>query len=330
MPDDNYVIPATGNGGFPLPAPGGPRRLVEATHAGCSESTRVSLPAVLPVRAVRRFVCDRCESIHDAAQVLEVRPTLGQRIRAMAPSLPQVPTPVFAGAAAQPSASLPSAPSRIDLRWLTLPVAALAVFAILSLTRSDDSPAPATTAASPEADKAPAAASRDAKAGGEAKADGAAKADAKAKTPMPPDAQLVAESTFSLALPAGWDRVKPAAGATFAAISPDGTADATLWIQDDPKLDLATFEASSLVQLETLAGSAEVVERNVGPSVESSTITLAPKSVPDGAPTYEVTLRGAGDNWYYLATTHQAGATADALAGVDLIQGSFLPLGGKG
>ncbi len=147
---------------------------------------------------------------------------------------------------------------------------------------------------------------------------------------MPADAQLVSESTFSLALPAGWDRVKPAAGATFAAISPDGTADATLWIQNDPKLDLATFEAARSTQLETLAGSARVVERNVGPAVESSSITLAPENVPEGSPTYEVVLRGSGDNWYYLATTHQAGAPAEAIAAVDLIQGSFLPFGGKG
>ena len=140
----------------------------------------------------------------------------------------------------------------------------------------------------------------------------------------------MAESTFSLALPAGWDRVKPAAGATFAAVSSDGTADATLWIRNDPKLDFATFEATSLSQLETLAGSARVVERNVGPAVESSSITLAPKNVPAGSPTYEVVLRGAKDNWYYLATTYQAGAPAEAIEGVDLIQGSFLPLGGKG
>ena len=169
--------------------------------------------------------------------------------------------------------------------------------------------------------KTPAAAKGDAKA---AKGNGAEKAA------VPADALLVAESTFSLALPAGWDRVKPAAGATFAAVSSDGTADATLWIQEDPKLDFATFEATSLQQLETLAGSATVVERNVGPSVEASSITLAPKNVPEGSPTYEVVLRASEDNWYYLATTHQASAPSDAIEGVDLVQGSFLPTGGKG
>jgi len=315
-PDEKYVIPATGNGGFPLPAHGGPRRQVEATHAGCTESTRVSLPAVLPVRAVRRFVCDHCERIQDAAQVLEVRPALGQRVRAMVPSTPTLPSIPF------PSVSVPTG---VDIRWLTVPAAALAVFAALSLINGDDSPAPQATSstAASKPDKAPA------EAKSEAKADTAAKVDGAAKTTVPADAQLVAESTYSLALPAGWDRVKPAAGATFAALSPDGTADATLWIRNDPKLDLATFEASSLDQLETLAGSAQVIDRKVGPAVESSTITLAPKNVAEGSPTYEVVLRGSGGNWYYLATTHQAGASAEAVAGVDLIQGSFLPFGGS-
>ena len=247
-------------------------------HGGCSKSTRVSLPAVLPLRSVRRVVCDHCENLFEASNIVEVRPGRGQRLRAAMPALP---------ALSGPSLSVPSLsmPSRFDLRWLTVPVAALAVFAILSLLKGDDSPAPepTSTAAAAKPDKAPAHAKGDSK---------AADKNGPAKAAVPADAQLVAESTFSLALPAGWDRVKPAAGATFAAVSSDGTADATLWIQDDPKLDFAAFESSSLQQLETLAGSSRVVERNVGPTVESSAITLAPKNVPDGAPTYEVVLRG--------------------------------------
>ena len=242
---------------------------------------------MLPLQTVKRVVCDHCENLFDAGEVVEVRP------------------------------------SRFDLRWLTLPVAGLAVFGVLSLLNGDESPAPepASTAAATKPENGPANAKGDAK---------AANGKGASKTAVPADARLVAESTFSLALPAGWDRVNPAAGATFAAVSSDGTADATLWVQSDPKLDFASFEATSLQQLETLAGSAQVVKRNVGPTVESSSITLAPKEVAAGAPTYEVVLRGAGDNWYYLATTRQAGAPADAIAGVDLIQGSFLPIGGKG
>ncbi len=290
--------------------------MVEATHAGCVARTRVSLPAALPVRAVRRIFCLHCEQLCEAAAVSEVRPGLGERIRSLVPSLP---------ALALPSASVPTSvgPFQIDLRWLTLPVAAIAVFAVLSLLNGDDAPAPepTSTAAAAKADKAPAHPKGDAK---------GANGNAPAKAAVPADAQLVSESTFTLALPAGWDRVNPAAGATFAAVSTDGTADATLWIQDNPQLDFAAFEASSLQQLETLAGSARVVERNVGPSVQASSITLAPKNVPAGSPTYEVVLRGSGDRWYYLATTHQASAPADAIAAVDLIQGSFLPVGGRG
>jgi hypothetical protein len=316
------VIPATANGGFPLPAPSGPKRVVVATHSGCGASTHVSLPAVLPVSAVRRIVCEHCEDLCETTQVFELRPGLTERLRAITPALPAISLP-------KGMTRAPSMPFRIDQRWLTLPVAGIAVFAVLSLLNGEDAPAPepaataatARTAATAKADKAQAAGKADAK---------ASKGNGVAKAAVPADAQLVAESTFSLALPAGWDRVKPAAGATFAALSSDGTADATLWIQEDPKLDFADFEATSLKQLETLAGSATVVERNVGPSVEASSVTLAPKNVPEGSPTYEVVLRASGDNWYYLATTHQTSAPADAIQGVDLIRGSFLPIGGKG
>ncbi|MDQ2676689.1 MAG: hypothetical protein M3Y34_07745 [Actinomycetota bacterium] len=273
----------------------------------------MSVPAALPARAIRRIFCEDCERLCEAAAVTELRPGLGERLRGLLPSPPAV---------SLPSGSLPPPRGGIrpDLRWATLPLAGVAVFAVLSLVNGGDTPA------SPPADPVAAAKPQQAPA---AKADAKSEKGGQAKTPVPADAQLVAESTFSLALPAGWDRVKPAAGATFAAVSPDGAADATLWIQSDPKLDFATFEANSLEQLETLTGSARVVERNIGPSPAASSITLAPQNAPSGSPTYEVVLRAAGDNWYYLATTHQAGAPADSIKAVELIQGTFLPLGGK-
>ncbi len=212
-------------------------------------------------------------------------------------------------------------PSWLDARWLTLPVAALAVFAVLSLVSGDSEPAQPSAEPTAPADTGKAAIGPK---------PAARKANTSKPAPAPADAQLVSESTFSVALPPAWDRVNPAAGATFAAVSPDGAADATLWVQSDPNLDLATFEANSLAQLEALAGSAEVAERKVGPTVESTSLVLAPKGVPEGSPTYEVVLRAAGDRWYYLATTYQADAPADAVSGVELIQGSFLPHGGKG
>jgi hypothetical protein len=288
--------------------------VVLSTHALCSGRTRVVLPAAVPARAVRRVVCDNCERTYETAEVVEVKRRLpGVRLPRPDVSLPGLRLP---GAERLPISSL-------DRRWITLPVAALAVFAVLSLVNGSEN----------AGDPAPAAPAQAAKTGAAPAGDSEARRDAGRKKPektvVPSDAQLVSESTFSLALPAGWDRVKPAAGATFAAVSPDGLADATLWVQSDPKLDLASFEASSLAQLEALAGSAKVVERQVGPTVESSTITLAPKSAGEGAPTYEVVLRGAGQNWYYLATTHQAGAPSQAISDIDLIQGSFVPQGAK-
>ena len=300
MPDENYVNPATRNGGFPIPADGDRERLVESEHPACSGRTRVRLPAALPTRAVRRVICELCEEPFEPQHLIEVAQKRGR---------PSLPSP----------------------RWATLPLAAFAVFAVLTLVRGgNDAPAPATdereVASIGQGDTAQGPGNtRSGKKGGSPKA---SRAQGK-PAPVPSDATLVAERTFSLALPAGWERVTPAAGATFAAVSPDSTADVTLWIQNDPKLDMATFEANSLAQLETLAGSAQVVDRELGPTVESSSITLAPKKAVDGAPTYEVVLRASGDNWYYLATTHQALAPADAVSGVDLIQGSFIPQGSK-
>jgi len=317
MPDENYVNHSRGNGGFPLPASGRAERVVESSHAVCSGRTRVRLPAALPARTVRRVVCDHCEETYEASELVEVRqrrlrlpakPSLAARI-----SKPRVPVPSV------------SMPAGFDARWLSLPIAALAVFAVLSLAQGGES-APGgplfAEDAKAEKEKSP-------KSAGKGKGRGGAAPVTTSKAPVPTDAQLVAESTFSLALPPGWERVTPAAGATFAAVSSDSTADATLWIQNDPKLDMATFEANSIKQLETLAGSAEVVDRKVGPTPEQSSIVLAPKGAPDGAPSYEVVLRAAGDNWYYLATTVQPGSPADVVAGVDLIQGSFVAQSGK-
>ena len=99
------------------------------------------------------------------------------------------------------------------------------------------------------------------------------------------------ESSYSLALPAGWERIDPPAGATFAAVAADGSADATLWITQDPKLDFPTFVSQSLTQLETLAGAAEVVERIPGPTAETTIVRLA-ADAPAGQPIYEVDAPG--------------------------------------
>jgi hypothetical protein len=200
-----------------------------------------------------------------------------------------------------------------------MPAAAAAVIGALLLIQGDDD----STETSGPAAAAPAQ-------GQEAK--GGPRGERRNGTAAAPkDAQLISESTFQLALPAGWERTAPSGGATFAAVAPGGDADVMLWIERDPKLDFATFEQRSLAQLESLAGSAETVGRNPGPTAGTTSITIAPTSAPDGAPNYEVVLRASerGDYWYYLATTSQPGADPETIRGVELVQGSFLPQGSK-
>ena len=142
------------------------------------------------------------------------------------------------------------------------------------------------------------------------------------------DAHLVAGVSYSFALPAGWERVDPPSGATYAAQAKDGGADATLWITEDPKLDFPTFVSQSLSQLEALAGSAQVVDRVPAPTAEDTIVRLA-ADAPEGEPSYEVTLRVAGPYRYYLATSVVPDASKKASDGADLIAGSFTPdLGG--
>jgi hypothetical protein len=149
-----------------------------------------------------------------------------------------------------------------------------------------------------------------------------------AKSAAAKNAQVVAGSNFTLALPKGWQRVNPSGGATFAALDGDGAADATLWIKRDPKLDFATFESSSMNQLEQLGGSSKVISREQGPTVDQTVVTLG-TDAPKGAPDYQVVLRASGPYFYYLATTLQPDASSEAADGVDLIQHSLLPTGGS-
>jgi hypothetical protein len=128
-----------------------------------------------------------------------------------------------------------------------------------------------------------------------------------------------------LALPAGWERIDPPTGATFAARSRDGGGEATLRIDRDPALDLGAFEARSLRQLRAVAGGAEVVDRVPGPTPEQTIIRLGAKARGSQGTTYEVTLRASGPYRYFLSTTLGPDASSVARAGVDLIQTSFFP-----
>jgi hypothetical protein len=190
-------------------------------------------------------------------------------------------------------------------RYLSVPVAAALVIGALFLIQGRGEPT------RPSASPAASAASGPSKLSG----DGAR------------HARVVKGSSFTLALPPGWQRTGPKSGATFAAASSDGDADATLWIRRDPKLGFPAFEAHSLAQLHALAGSARVVDRVTAPTAAGTVVTLAADS-PPGQPAYEVTLRVAGPYRYYLATTVEPNASRRAVDGAELLHNSFVPAAG--
>jgi len=193
---------------------------------------------------------------------------------------------------------LDSPPGR-TWRWLSIPLAIAAVMGGLILIQgSDDATAPPPTA------------------------DGAVKAG---------DANLVRQPGWSLALPEDWSRTPGPTGSAFHAVSSDATADATLWIERDSELSFSEFVERSLVQLRQLAGSADLVERTGGPTLEKSSALLeanAPEGSGASAP-YTVTLRAAGPYRYYLSTSVEPGAPAPVVEDAKLIHTSFVPVPGE-
>ncbi len=306
-----------------------PVRVVAARHEGCAAATRVRLPHTVPARAVRRVRCAQCSRDFEAEAVEDV-PAHGSLLDRVDPS-------------------------SLGWRFLSVPLAAAAVIAgLLIIQGSGDDPQPAP--AEPEGSaSAPAQAAQPAAqasapsppAGGgggedEAERRGGETASNDARAPRPdrqPQVQaeaadgalatLVEGSSFRLALPGGWEQVNPPSGATFMAVAPDGGADATLWIRRDPDLDFNQFVSDSTAQLEALAGTEpEVVERTLAPNVEDSVVRLA-ANPPPGQPSYEVTLRAAGEYRYHLAISVQPDASIAAAAGADLISESLAPTGGE-
>lgn len=329
------LAPAAGdgpsNGGFPEPPQGALFRVVKAEHDVCGHATRVRLPAHLPASAVRRVVCAACATPFEALSVEEVelvapgpeatraRPgrwapaatdggvTTGAPVRRrLTLKRPALPRPSLPGWAREPAST--------GFKLATIPLAAAAVIgALLLIQGGSEEPDTPFAGAVPEA----------------ASPQGKARGGDGAKASKADGASLVRESSFSLALPAGWERTSPSGGSTFAAVSASGDADATLWVERDPGLEFAAFEARSMDQLEALAGSARVVERVTAPTPEASVVRLA-ADAPAGSPAYEVTLRSAGPYRYYLATTVQPDASDEAVSGAKLIHGSFVPIGGEG
>ena len=281
---------------------------------------------------VRRVVCRGCAQSFEAPAVEEVEvldpepePVAPTPSRRRLPSMPKLSAPSRPKLPTLSRPNLPTLPSAPPLpEWLhdprsrvwrlaSIPVAVIAVIAGLMVLQggSEDSNTPFADTAAPAVtdDAGP---TRDG-AGGRASRRGGA--------------SFLKESSFSLALPAGWERTDPSGGATFAAAAESGDADATLWVEQDEKLSFQEFEARSLDTLEALAGSARVVERVAAPTPDATVVRLAADS-PAGAPAYEVTLRASGPYRYYLATTVQPDAPSEAIEGAELIHGSFVPAGG--
>jgi hypothetical protein len=324
------------NGGFPEPPPGAVVRVVQAEHSACGHQTRVRLPVHVPPAAVRRVVCNGCATAFETPGAESVEVLASDPVAVESPA--QAPAAAIEPAAAprrrwpgrrrrrwrrrfaRPRPTLPKAPSWLRdpgsraWRLASIPIAAAAVIGGLLLIQGSGEEDSAT----PFASDAPGASAGGAK--GEAKA-GKARAGG--------NATLVREASFSLALPAGWERTPAADGATFAAAADGGDADATLWVEQDAGLSFSEFEARSLDTLEALAGSARVTERVTAPTPEETIARLAADN-PPGAPAYAVTLRAAGPYRYYLATTVQPDASDEAAKGADLIHGSFQPTAADG
>jgi hypothetical protein len=252
----------------------------------------VRLPSVVPADAVHRLRCAGCDQPYMTEAVTELG-LEGER---------------GTGRLHLPTINL----SEGAWRFLSVPVAALAVVGGLMLVqRSQDG---SGTSGGERAASAEQFQSAPATAGPASGEGGAASSEAK----------LVRGSSFSVALPADWERVPAEGGATFAAVAADGGADATMWIERDPQLDFASFESRSLDQLRSLAGSARVVERVAAPTPEATVVRLA-ADAPPGEPAFEVTLRASGPYRFYLATTVQPDASREAIEGAQTIHGSLTP-----
>lgn len=280
------------NGGFPEPPASVRVRVVAARHPRCGADTRVRLPGAVPARAIRRLRCDGCERTFEAPEVED----LGLEREARRRRVP-------------------------GWRWLSIPAGAAAVIAALVLIQGPGStPAPGLTSSSAGSAAGTAANQPAAREPSRRRQGGAGRREAK----------LVRGSSYALALPPGWKRDgDPGGGAALALVAGDGSADATLWVERAPDLDLASFEQRSLEQLRSLAGSARVVEKVSAPRPEGTIVRLA-ADAPPGEPRLEVTLRAAGPFRYYLATTIRPDAPRAVADGAELIHGSFTPEPGGG
>ena len=102
-----------------------------------------------------------------------------------------------------------------------------------------------------------------------------------------------------------------------------------LWVERDPKLDFALRGRSLAASFESVAGSAEVVERGTRPTPKATSVTIAHHGAARRAE-----LRGphprTAMNWYYLATRPARRAPHEVTDGVEARAGLVPPAGKRG
>jgi hypothetical protein len=349
--------PGPQNGGFPEPSLGLEVRLVKAFHDACDQSTLIRLPLNVLPTAIRQVTCSGCGQSFKCDPVEELgvlrssvraprvapeplapdaapAPVAKPRVSMPSFSLPSVSLPSFS-MPKLPSFSMPKLPTLPKLPKLSKPTArtrtsaktttlppyasvaiafAAVVIGIIAIQSWNSSSTQTPAAAAPPA--AAAATQKPAKPHANTPpAKGAASGSAK----------LIRGSNYTLALPAGWKQTTPIKGATFAAAATDGSADATLWIQNDPSLDYPTFEARSLAQLRAVAGSARVASRVVAPTADGTVVHLT-TDAPASKPAYQATLRVFGPYRYYLATTVEPNGSSIGTKGAQLLANSLTPI----
>jgi len=290
-------IAGEANGGFPEPLAGEGVRTVATTHGSCGKETQIRLPSTVPAGLVRRAVCAGCGEQFATEDVEEVSVT------------PR-------GASALPHRS----PWFVALASVVL--AAVAVIVALLLLQSGSE---VPDSASGDRGGGNAAGGPGGQAGqGSGTGGGSSRAG---DSDAPANARLVRKPNFSLAIPPGWKRSNPPAGATFAAEEAGGGADAALWVERDSELGFAEFQARSLERLKRIAPNARVDSRVPAPTDTGTVVTLvADAPSGDGGQTeYQVTLSAAGPFRYYLVTSSELGGSRLAQRGVQLVHGSFIP-----
>lgn len=162
-------------------------------------------------------------------------------------------------------------------------------------------------------------------------AETAAVAETEAEATLAPDSAIegkfIEAGGYSLPLPADWRPTRRPPGSAFAAVSNDGLATTTLWIEHHPGLDFEAFEKRELRSISMLGAKARVTDRVEGASIESSSAQLR-ADLPAGAgltSPYLVTLRASGPYRYHLATTIQAGSPRRVLADAEALTQRLRP-----